>query len=524
MLFTLRRALIALIMLAAGCARAAEPKPPPPTAASEFVPVGGRDEVPPPALWNAAADDTQMLAWIDRASGQSGGRVSLIGLDGEITPLLDVPAGASVVPCGAGISPDSRFFAFFVGGSTGAFMLMDGALPPVTIDDSLELLACRAGEALAFSPDGARFAYIDYHPDPTLGIYAEGTLRIFDAASTGEVAAFSGVTAFQLADDRAVFVRFYANDRGRADEASVFVWDGVEAREIVTITPIGTQSQTDCWFTSAAIAQRDPAALMVVGRRCQRGDSSTHWQVYTVDLEERSAALHVENRSPGAFVPFAGTNEVFFAPDGSIAYFTVPDGVTAGTAALMSLHLPDLAIEQVVERQAVFPQYDAGTMGAPVFSPDGSWLALPVTSPNGDQNRLMALELAQPSAPVIIELGGDRTGGMVFSPDSTRLYYHSGSGGQDDALFALDLALGTPSRIARVPASTLAAITPDDGLLALAARQRGGTTRAYDDLLALDAQTGTIATLYTGADIVDGQVTNPRFAVPLAWRVSQNDG
>ena len=40
----------------------------------------------------------------------------------------------------------------------------------------------------------------------------------------------------------------------------------------------------------------------------------------------------------------------------------------------------------------------------------------------------------------------------------------------------------------------------------------------YLNLVTVDIESSAVTTLWEGAEIVDGKVTNQRFAYPLAWR------
>jgi hypothetical protein len=449
-------------------------------------------------------------------------QIGLMDTGGAFTPLLDIAANASrVTPCGdQAQSPDGRYFAFFVGGAAGSLYLMDGANQPVLIDD-VEYLVCLGSGTFQFAPERPRFAYIDYTASVAVNEYADGTLKIFDAETVSEAARFENVTTFDLTADGALFVSFFTNNRGQADEAAISLWDGAAVREVATLLPTGER----CRFTSASVraAPDEATAALVLGQRCATGNPATQWQFYAIDLNANSATFAAREYQPGAFVPFSRTNNVFFSPDSAYAFFTVPDGVTTSTVTLAAVRLADMTISTPVERQLVTPSVTGGANAFPRLSPDGQWLAAVVTSPDND-NQIVALSLPEPGAPPIaIQAGsrGDLISALEFTGDSQQIVYIAGATeGGDNTLLTLDLALGSERRIMRGHFDDSLALSPDGSTAALLDWQRVDRPREpmYANLVLLDLATSAVTTLFTGADVVSGEVENLRTALPLAWR------
>jgi WD40 repeat protein len=406
-----------------------------------------------------------------------------------------------------------------VGSSVGSLYLIDGANPPVLVDD-VEFLSCLGHGTFQFAPNGSRFGYIDYVSSITGLEFATGVLKINDALSLSEAARFENVTAFDLDDNQALFVSLFANNRSEADEAAVSLWDGTATREIATLIPTGER----CRFTSATIASApNGGAALVMGQRCMRGNTATQWQFYTLDLQARSATLVSSNFQPGSFVPYAGTNNLFFSPDGAFTFFTVPDGVTTSTVALAAVDSSSMNISVPIHSQAVFPAYSAAANALPRLSPDGRWLAMVVTSPNND-NQLVALDLTQPNVPPItISAGsrGDLISGMAFTPNSEQIIYVAGdTNGGDSTLLVLNLTVGSEQRLARGHFGADLVVSPDGTAVALLDWKRVETPREpmYADLVRIDLATQAITTLLPGAQIVDGRVTQLQTIIPLEWR------
>jgi WD40 repeat protein len=461
---------------------------------------------------------TGVLAWLGTGAAPShatGGQIALIDRAGAVTPLMDVPnTAARVTACGdQATSPDGRYFAFYMGADSGKLYLMDAAKAPVLIDD-VSFLACLS--AFHYAPDSRRFAYIDYPSGATGSDYASGTLRVYDTDTLQAAASFEHVTAYSLVDSGALLVSFFDNSKGEADEADISLWDGTSEREIVTLVP----TEPECRFTSAQIALTGDQLLAVLGQRCATGDRHTNWQLYTIDAATSSASLIGTDAQPGAFVTFARTNNLYFAPNGSTAYFTVPDAVTAYTVALASVSLSDYSINVPVDRQAVFPNFSGAPNAFPRLSPDGRWLALVITSPD-NQNQVFVLDLNAPdNSPLTagVHSRGDVIPDMAFAPDNSHLYYIAG--GIDNSVFSLDLADGTEKRLVRGNFVEGMALSPNGKTLALLNTLHVDDPKqpAYLNLMLADLNGAPPTTIAPGADVADGKVSNLRFAYPLTWR------
>ncbi len=536
----IRRVLL-LILLLAGCQLAPAPTAPPPSpeaatqAAATTRPASATQSpnltenantanavsTTAEAASTAGATpmpETGLLAWMSTGADPThakGGQIALLDRAGKVSPLVQVPNGAThITSCGDdATSPDGRYYAFFVGDDSGTLYLMDAAQAPQQVD-TVSYLDCLT--AFHYAPDGRRFGFIDFPANATRSDYAAGTLRLFSSASIQQTAQFDNVVAFNLTASGAVFVSFFANSKNEADEASVSVWDGTNQREIVSLVP----TEANCRFTSAQIGMAGTQYLTMLGQRCTTGDTSPHWQLYAVDPGGDSATLIATDAQPAAFVTFARTNNLYFAPNGSTAYFTVPDAVTAYTVAVAALDLKDYSISVPVDRQAVFPNYSGAPNAFPRRSPDGRWLAMVITSPDSE-NQLLALDLNSPNADPIT--GSPRSRGnlipdLAFTPDSRRVLYIAG--GVDNALYALDLKSGTEQRIVRGNFAEGMALASDGRTVALLnnAHVDDPAQPAYVNLVLADLNGETLTTLYPGADVVNGKVSNLRFAYPLTWR------
>ncbi|HLV35910.1 MAG TPA: hypothetical protein VKY59_12375 [Spirillospora sp.] len=476
-----------------------------------------------------APSQTRVLVWLEDGPGPQqsspsvAGELGLLDDSGAFMKLLDVPAQTSrVQACGdQAISPDGSLFAFYVGLDSGTLYLMNGSDAPVTLDE-VSALTCLGGGTFQFSPDGSRLAYIAYRDQATTREFADGFMHVIRTDDLSEELVYENVTAFDVTGDGVAFVSFFTNDRNEADEAAVFWWNGSAEREVATLRP-----DENCRYTSASITTApDGRLLLVMGHRCRSGDTRTSWQLYRVDVETRSATLAAGEFQTGQFAPFARTNQIEMLPDGEAAFFLVPDGITANTVGIMAVNLADLSTTELIQQQVVYPTFSGASNAYPTVSPDGRWLAVVVTSPNND-NTLNVIDLTSPDTPPITVSAGSRgdvISSMAFSPDSQRLIFIAGSASTgrnaDNSLVALDLTTGSDFRIKRGRFAPGLAVAPDGRAVVAMDYQilRDERQPPYLNLVEIDVQTSETVLLFEGADIVNGEVTNQRFALPLGWR------
>lgn len=468
--------------------------------------------------------DERLLVWTaaalapDAINPAEAGQLAFFTPDGVLTPLIDVPAPTTrVTACGDDAqSADGRSFAFYMGADTGTLYLMNNAGMPQAID-SVSYLTCLGMGTFRFAPSALRFAYIAFDERDTRQVFAAGFLKVIDPATGNELYTRENVTAFDLNDEGAAYVSFFLNEQEQADEAAVIWWDGTSEREVATLLP-----QTDCQFTSAAVGiAPDGNFVLVLGQRCP-GDAGTAWQVYAVDRESRSATFASSDVQVGAFTAFARTNNVWYAPDGSVVYFTVPDGLVANTVGLRAASRAAFDITSVLDEFAIFPTFSGTDNAAPDFSPDGTWLATVVTSRNND-NSLHAFDLRDPTIPPIVINAGSR-GDIIAALDFTRdsqqmIFVAGGANGANNSLFALDLTTGGEQRVTRGRFADWLALSPDGVRAALLDWQiiEGESDPAYVNLVVVDTAAGTTTTLLEGAEVVDGDATALQFAAPVAW-------
>lgn len=468
----------------------------------------------------------KLLIWVGNgaAPGQHSasepGQLAFMDGTGVTEPIMDIPPGTSRVEACSDTptSPDGNTFAFFVGSDTGKIYLENGAGAPAPLVD-VSALACLGNGTFRYSPDSTRLAFISYEPGAEQSEFADGFLKVYGTADAAEQYSYENVTAFDISNDRVAFVSFFTNDKNEADEAAIIVWNGTAELEVATLTP----TAEDCKFTSASIAiLPDGKLIAVMGHRCTSGDTRTAWQLYSIDPSNRSATLAASDFQAGQFASFARTNNIFLSPDGARAYITIPDGITANTVGIKMVTLADLSLNDTLDRQAIMPTYSGGSNAFPRRSPDGKWLAAVVTSPSND-NEVHIWNLADPSvAPIVLKAGssGDTISSIAFTPDSARLILVSGGDSSaNNSLIGVELSTGADFRITRGRFGRGLTISPNSSEVTVLDWQvlEDPKEPPYANLVAVKVDTSEVATLYEGADIVDGKVTNQTFAYPLAW-------
>ena len=448
------------------------------------------------------------------------GQLAYINSSGVAETVLELPPQTSrVESCGdTPTSPDGKLYAFYAGLDKGALYVMRGSDKPAKIGD-IQALSCLGGGTFQYAPGSNRFGYISYEGDATKSEFADGFLHVINSSDFAELYKYENVTAFDLTDTGAAFVSFFTNDKKEADEAAVIWWNGTTQQEVATLKP----ASEDCKFTSASISVLpDGKLLLVLGHRCKKGDTSTNWQLYSVNPADKSATLAASASQKGTFAAFSRSNNIYLSPDGKQALFTVPDGVTANTVGLKRVNISDLSIGDVIDKEVVTATYNGAANAFPRLSPDGKWLAAVVTTPNA-ANSIYIWSMTDPTvAPIMLSAGskGDTVSSMAFTPDSSRLL--AVVGGDDKAnnsLVSIDVASGRDSRVTRGHFAKGLTISADGTLAALLDWQIPEDTKLqpYLNLVSVGLADSTTTTLYTGADIVDGKTKNQRFAYPMAF-------
>ncbi len=482
---------------------------------------------------DAIPEGSSVLVWTVNETAEPAvvgasnpGGLALLDGSGALTPVLDLPDGtARVVACGeSAVSPNSQYFVFYVGGDEGALYYMNQQGQPVEIESAIRSV-CLGGGTFDFSPDSSRFAFIDYEPDAGQSSFADGFLRVYDATGGTEVFSTESVTGFDIGNENVAFLNFFTNDQGQADEVAVQIWNGESDREVATLRPDSSDETGQCRFTSGAVnILPDGNLSLILGQRCDRTGINT-WQLYTVNVAERSATRAASEEVVGGYQSFARTNAIFAAPDGSGFLFTVPDGVTANTSGLFRVDAADLTTQQIVERQLVLPANTTPANATPEVSQDGRWLAIVQTTPNAENSLLIfdMMDLGVPPITLSAGSAGDTVSAMEFTADSSRLFAVVGGDDKtENSIVAINLSDGSDFRVERGRYNNNLVVSPDGSEIVIGDWEflEDPNEPPFLNTVAIDVEMSATTVLYEGAVVENGEVVTQSFAVPLAWRGS----
>ena len=136
---------------------------------------------------------------------------------------------------------------------------------------------------------------------------------------------------------------------------------------------------------------------------------------------------------------------------------------------------------------------------------------------------LAVIDMSDPTiSPIAIPSGrrGDTISDLFFTQDSSLLLFVlGGDAGGENSLFGLDVDAGSDFRIRRGRFGH-GVVSPDSKTVAIMewVQVEDETQPMYLTLNLLDIESTAITTIHEGADIVEGEVTDQRFAYPLTWR------
>ncbi len=495
-----------------------------------LAPMSHADDAPLTGTSATRADEnSRILVWTADAvtpgqlAANNPGQLAYINGNGTLTPVSDVLSGSSRVQvCGPnGVSPDGRLIAIYqgiVGGVTSSLYVSTEGATPQEVNERFQPIGCIGGNGiLNFAPDSSYMTFIEYERAFNVG-FADGLLRIVSTSDFSELFTERIVVAFEQAADGVAFVRFFTDDRSEADEVAVSFWDGNTDRELTSFF-----AEDGCRYLNANITTA-PDGQLWLGLVSRCTGSSTQ-NVYRINPQTRSVELIFSVQSPGAFPQSTEANRFFFSTDGNTLFYTIPDGFTLETVSLNAYDITTGETRVLVSRQVVIPGVDGSNTGnQPTrISPDGRWLMVVVTDPDGKQSRLNFYDLNNPTAdPIVIAAGGrdDIFTFLQFTPDGNRLVYVSG--GSENSLFTIDMTGETlsPVRVRRGNFSGFAALSPDGNEIAIAEfviledSVRGPD---YLNLQVINLDTTERVTIFEGGEVIDGQSQNLKFALPIYW-------
>lgn len=492
----------------------------------------------------SGSSDGRILAWVgtgERPGDQTNaapGELLLIDGAGNSESIFSLPNRTErVMRCGSeALSPDGATLALLTtttqaGEEVGALRFVRGNNTVEEVVTDVNPAACISTN-FQWSPDGNRYAYLDLGSGVVRETSPRGFLHIRETGNNAEVTVIDSVTGYAMTDDGAALLRFFYNDDDLATEVGIALWSGGNNTD--EIATLFANEDNNCFYNSGSITPLvDGRLAALVGYRCQGGNGSTQWQLYTVDPSTQSASQVATGNTGGGYFAYTASNSIFTAPDSDTVFFTAPDGVTVQTVsvkrALLDADAPQ--VTDVINRFGIMPNildlpYDvtqaANANQAALTSPDGRFLAIVANTANGDAT-LNVIDMSQPDFPPIEIDAGDRDDSiseMLFTSDSSQLIYVAGGDDSvNNALYTLDLVTGTESRLTRGRYAQ-GVLSPDDTQAALMQWVLYDEDEApYLSLVTVDLNEGNETTLYEGATFGDnGDLATQQFIYPLAWR------
>jgi Tol biopolymer transport system component len=485
-----------------------------------------------PAL-SELEEDEQLLVWWapvtspnEAFNGREYGEIATLSANGLITLNTITDPINQVISCGQNAAaPDGRSFAYFLGHrqqNRGALYLFTPDGEAHLVDETMQLLACIGGNGrFMYSPDGSRFAYLDYPSNSTSREFASGTLAIYDLDELGEEAFFGGdVVSFELTNEGAVFLTFSNNAAGNTTEAVVNWWDTTTDREVLSLS-----AEQGCRYTTGYIQEALGSYWMILVENCL---GEVAWQIYRINPDGSNALQVLSERPAGSMFSYSETNNLWFSESDEMLFYSQPDGTFSYTARIFGLALADLSDPHtLIERAAIMPTMTASenSHSIPKLSPDGHWLAV-VTSTGQQANTLQIIDLQNVAAPVRIfevETGGDIIPFMEFTPQGDKLIYIAGASSPgDNTVYSIDLnELNTASRVRRGRFTRWGVLSPDGTKLAVLEWQDppqdlAGATD-YLSLMEVNLEDGSIRPMFEGLVEAAGDFSY-RFALPLYWK------
>jgi len=370
--------------------------------------------IPPTPAAPVAANTNYVLAF-----NNNTGSVVRYTQDGQGADMVKASGGKPLAYlCAA--APTGKVTLFTGIESKGAQGIYnpDGTLVQALDDNSG--LACSLTGGIQVSPNQSRLGVVQYGPDAAGKTFLLGKLSIRDLGAAKEVAKFDSVTAYQLQDDGVLYLQFFTNDKGEANQADLMWWDGSKSRPVQR----EIASLQDCQFTSGRVLHLGDKAYSLFGEKCK--NKGTSWRLMRTDFAGGNSTNIASGQAGGDYFTKTGTNGIWALPDGSALLIAVPHGLSQEVGVLLRVNLSDNSVSTVIG-SVVLDLHPQNPPRRFVFSPAGDRLAVVTRDGNGGE-ALYVLNLANlGNASDLTPLAGgkrsDRVGALAWTADGGRLYY-----------------------------------------------------------------------------------------------------
>ncbi len=379
----------------------------------------------PGAINVSSLASPRVLAWNPNKT-----QLAWYAASGQPVTISQASSGkALMIPCGLTASGDQMII--YQGGDTAQpYLYPLGSGNPVALGNTTGL-ACSVQSRTQLSPDGTRLGVIKYDPKAVENNYIVGTLRILKMPEGTEQKALDNVTSFDLQNDGAIALQFFANTKKEANSADLLFWDGAKERRLEE----GIKSLENCQFVTGRSLRVNDKVFTLLGEKCKTGGSK--WRLLRTDFAGGNSANIASGPtgSSGGAIYFTsvGSNDMWLMPGGKELLVAVPNGLNPDVVNLARLTL-DGSTSNPVLGSVIIDQYPPTMPRRFLRSPKGDRLAMVTRDGNGGE-KLYIYDLTAPTNPPEVIAGGNRTdriNAIAWTADGERLYYLVS--GEDNAL------------------------------------------------------------------------------------------
>jgi hypothetical protein len=474
-------------------------------------------------------DSARVLVWAAPApvpyqqTTDQSGELAYMNADGSLETIQAIPSNANRIGlCSArAVSPNGDHVALFIGNDDspqggGLFMMSEGGLP--TQVATTQAVSCYGGNGrFTWSPDSERFGFLSYAENFRTRTFPSGDVKIHATDGFGEIFSTNtgDVTAFDMNNEVAIFVDFLPNANDEPVEATFNVWDGERSRELTLFA-----AKEGCRYNTAYAKIGAGAYWVILGERCGGG---TEWQLHQIE-EDGASVVALTQDPPGGLFVGSETSNLWFYGDEALL-FTLPSGLGQNTAFFYRAPLSDLRAADDLndDQHAQMFFLGRGENAAPVFSPDGQWLAL--TAKTGNASYVQLLNLEDPAGEFFtLEVAGlnEAVPFMQFTPDNELIYVAGGIALQArNAIYRLPEGGGEPEVIVRGNFSPWALVSPDGNrMLAMEWKEAPEAFVGmpdYLDLMVVNLEENFSDLLFEGFSVDEDGAASNSFILPIYW-------
>jgi hypothetical protein len=299
---------------------------------------GGGSATSAPGSGDSSA--AQVLAW-----NPNSNQLAWYGKTGQPVKLAEGKASQAL---NCGLNPAGDRFVVYQGDSTAKLNLYPLAGGSATPLEETSALACTLQDRVQFSPDGNRLGMLKYGAESYRGEFPTGSLRFLKMPEGTTQAAITDAVSFDLQNDGALVLQFYANSQGQANSADLRWWDGSKERVIQT----EMKPQADCTFQAGSALRGGDKVYALLGEKCKA--KTSNWRLVQADF----AGGNVKNVAQGptgsnggaGHFTNTGTTNMWLVPGGASLLIAYPNGLSNEVSDVARVTLADGKVTPVLSR------------------------------------------------------------------------------------------------------------------------------------------------------------------------------